>query len=147
MPNQSKRLLDQVCDVLRLKHYSIRTEEAYVNWISSHSSLSRYPTVPQQNTHLDLNGGRAGYVVLQYPTSNALLLLGQCFRLALCLRRWFRARIHIILKLWVEVNTLSHQCRRSDANWPNRCRIRAAGSAAITSCCGIPAGAGLRFSP
>jgi len=33
MPNQSKRLLDQVRDVLRLKHYSIRTEEAYVNWI------------------------------------------------------------------------------------------------------------------
>lgn len=33
MPNQSKKLLDQVRDVLRLKHYSIRTEEAYVNWI------------------------------------------------------------------------------------------------------------------
>jgi integron integrase len=33
MPNQSKKLLDQVRDILRLKHYSIRTEEAYVNWI------------------------------------------------------------------------------------------------------------------
>ena len=28
-----KKLLDQVRDVIRLKHYSIRTEEAYVNWI------------------------------------------------------------------------------------------------------------------
>jgi integron integrase len=29
----SKKLLDQVRDVIRLKHYSIRTEEAYVDWI------------------------------------------------------------------------------------------------------------------
>jgi len=28
-----KKLLDQVRDVIRLKHYSIRTEKAYVNWI------------------------------------------------------------------------------------------------------------------
>jgi len=27
------KLLDQVRDKIRLKHYSIRTEEAYVNWI------------------------------------------------------------------------------------------------------------------
>jgi hypothetical protein len=28
-----KKLLEQVRDAIRLKHYSIRTEEAYVNWI------------------------------------------------------------------------------------------------------------------
>jgi len=28
-----RKLLDQVRDALRLKHYSIRTEEAYINWI------------------------------------------------------------------------------------------------------------------
>jgi len=33
MPNQPKKLLDQVRDDLRLKHYSLRTEEAYVSWI------------------------------------------------------------------------------------------------------------------
>jgi site-specific recombinase XerD len=27
------KLLDQVRDVLRMKHYSLRTEQAYVNWI------------------------------------------------------------------------------------------------------------------
>jgi len=27
------KLLDQVRDVIRKKHYSIRTEQAYVNWI------------------------------------------------------------------------------------------------------------------
>jgi hypothetical protein len=27
------RLLDQVRDVIRVKHYSIRTEQAYVQWI------------------------------------------------------------------------------------------------------------------
>ena len=33
MEKRPKKLLDQVRDVIRLKHYSIRTEEAYVNWI------------------------------------------------------------------------------------------------------------------
>ena len=34
MPEQHpKKLVDQVRDAIRLKHYSIRTEEAYVNWI------------------------------------------------------------------------------------------------------------------
>jgi hypothetical protein len=27
------RLLDQVRDVIRIKHYSIRTEQAYLQWI------------------------------------------------------------------------------------------------------------------
>ena len=30
---QGKKLLDQVRDVIRLKHYSIRTEQSYVDWI------------------------------------------------------------------------------------------------------------------
>jgi len=29
----AKRLLDQIRDVIRLKHYSIRTEQAYCDWI------------------------------------------------------------------------------------------------------------------
>ncbi len=33
MQPNSKKLLDRVRDAIRLKHYSIRTEEAYVNWI------------------------------------------------------------------------------------------------------------------
>ena len=31
---QGKKLLDQVRDVIRLKHYSYRTEQAYVDWIT-----------------------------------------------------------------------------------------------------------------
>lgn len=33
IPNPKARLLDQVREVIRVKHYSIRTEEAYVQWI------------------------------------------------------------------------------------------------------------------
>lgn len=33
MPDKPRKLLDQVRDVLRLKHYAIRTEEAYTDWI------------------------------------------------------------------------------------------------------------------
>jgi len=33
MNKRPKKLLDQVRDTIQLKHYSIRTEEAYVRWI------------------------------------------------------------------------------------------------------------------
>jgi integron integrase len=33
MSRQPKKLLDRVRDVMRLKHYSIRTEDTYVDWI------------------------------------------------------------------------------------------------------------------
>lgn len=32
-PARPRKLLDQVCDAIRLKHYSYRTEEAYVYWV------------------------------------------------------------------------------------------------------------------
>lgn len=32
-PPPGKKLLDQVRDVLRAKHYSYRTEQTYVDWI------------------------------------------------------------------------------------------------------------------
>jgi hypothetical protein len=31
-----KKLLDQVRDLIRMKHYSYRTEETYVQWIRRH---------------------------------------------------------------------------------------------------------------
>lgn len=34
-----KRLLDQVHDLLRVKHYSLRTEQAYVDWIKRFTLL------------------------------------------------------------------------------------------------------------
>jgi len=33
MPEQPKKLLDQVRDTLRIRHYSYRTEQSYVDWI------------------------------------------------------------------------------------------------------------------
>lgn len=33
MNRRPRKLLDQVRDAIRVKHYSIRTEEAYVGWI------------------------------------------------------------------------------------------------------------------
>ena len=32
-PLPNKKLLEQVSDALRLKHYSLRTEKAYIEWI------------------------------------------------------------------------------------------------------------------
>ena len=33
IPNPELKLLDQVREVLRVKHYAIRTEQAYCDWI------------------------------------------------------------------------------------------------------------------
>ena len=33
LPNPKLKLLDQVREVMRLKHYSIRTERCYCDWI------------------------------------------------------------------------------------------------------------------
>ena len=33
MPEQPKKLLDVVRNTLRIKHYSFRTEQSYVDWI------------------------------------------------------------------------------------------------------------------
>ena len=34
MPDRPRKLLDAVRETIRLKHYSPRTEEAYVHWIT-----------------------------------------------------------------------------------------------------------------
>ena len=41
IPNPKAKLLDQVREVIRVKHYSIRTEEAYVQWVKRFIFFSR----------------------------------------------------------------------------------------------------------
>jgi hypothetical protein len=45
MEKPPKKLLDQVRDILRLKHYAYRTEETYVQWIRRYILFhnKRYP--------------------------------------------------------------------------------------------------------
>lgn len=40
IPNPKLKLLDQVREVMRLKHYSIRTETAYCDWIRRYIVLA-----------------------------------------------------------------------------------------------------------
>ena len=35
LPNPKLRLMDQVREVLRVKHHAIRTEQAYCDWVAS----------------------------------------------------------------------------------------------------------------
>ena len=44
-PPSSPRLLDQVRERIRVKHYSLRTEQAYVGWIKCYILFhgKRYP--------------------------------------------------------------------------------------------------------
>jgi integrase len=63
-PVSSPKLLDQVRDKIRLKHYSIRTEQAYTEWIKRYILFfgKRHPRdmgareVEQFLTHLAVNG-------------------------------------------------------------------------------------------
>jgi len=76
-----KKLLDQVRDAIRLKHYSIRTEEAYVSWIRRYILFhnKRHPTemgAPQVEaflTHLAVKDNVAAST--QNQALSALLFL------------------------------------------------------------------------
>jgi hypothetical protein len=67
-----KKLLDQVRDVIRLKHYSIRTEKAYINWIrryilfhnKQHPREMGNPEIEAFLTHLAVNK----HVVALFPS-------------------------------------------------------------------------------
>jgi site-specific recombinase XerD len=50
-PNPKLKLLDQVREVVRLKHYSIRTERSYADWIK------RYIHFHNMQSREELNGG------------------------------------------------------------------------------------------
>ena len=52
-PLPSKKLLDQVREALRLKHYSYRTEQAYVDWITRYI-LFHDKRHPQEMGHLEV---------------------------------------------------------------------------------------------
>ena len=52
-PNPKLKLLDQVREVMRLKHYSIRTERSYCDWIR------RYIHFHKMQSREDLRGGEA----------------------------------------------------------------------------------------
>ncbi len=78
---QGKKLLDQVRDVIRVKHYSIRTEESYVDWIRRYILFhnKRHPKdmgraeVQAFLTHLAVEGNVAAST--QNQAFSALLFL------------------------------------------------------------------------
>src|SRR5215831_10210262 len=51
LPNPKLKLMDQVREVLRLKHYSIRTERCYCDWIR------RYVQFHRMKSPAELEGG------------------------------------------------------------------------------------------
>jgi Phage integrase, N-terminal SAM-like domain len=67
MQNPPKKLLDQVRDAIRLKHYSYRTEETYVKWIARyilfhnkrHPKDMGVPEIEKFLTHLAVEGNVA----------------------------------------------------------------------------------------
>jgi site-specific recombinase XerD len=78
-----RKLLDQVRDAIRLKHYSIRTEEAYVAWIrrfilfhdKRHPAEMGAPEIQAFLTHLAVEGHVAAST--QNQALSALLFLYQ----------------------------------------------------------------------
>ena len=81
MKKRPKKLLDQVREVIRLKHYSIRTEEAYVTWIKRYILFhnKRHPQemsaseIEEFLTHLAVDGNVASST--QNQAFSALLFL------------------------------------------------------------------------
>lgn len=66
---QSPRLLDQVRAAIRVRHYSIRTEQAYVHWISAFMRFHRI-------RHIRWFGAREGVAYCSPPDVSDLGLAG-----------------------------------------------------------------------
>lgn len=83
MSEQTPKLLDQVRQALRTKHYSLRTEEAYVNWIKrfilfhhkQHPQHLNSPEIEQFLTHLAVEQNVAAST--QSQALSAILFLYQ----------------------------------------------------------------------
>jgi Phage integrase, N-terminal SAM-like domain len=81
MQTPPKKLLDQVRDVIRLKYYSYRTEETYVQWIvryilfhnKRHPKDMGVPEIEEFLTHLAVEGNVAA--ATQNQALNAILFL------------------------------------------------------------------------
>jgi hypothetical protein len=54
-PRPSRKLLDQVRDVLRTMHYSYRTEQAHVGWIR------RFILFHEKRHPVEMGGGRGSW--------------------------------------------------------------------------------------
>jgi len=80
-PQKPKKLLDLAKEILRRKHYSIRTEEAYIGWMvryihfhnKRHSENMGAPEIEAFLTHLAVEGNVAGSTRNQ--AFNAILFL------------------------------------------------------------------------
>jgi site-specific recombinase XerD len=81
LKREGPRLLDQVRDTIRRKHYSIRTEQAYLGWIKRfiwfhqkrHPMAMGKPEIDAFLTHLAVQGNVASST--QNQALNALLFL------------------------------------------------------------------------
>lgn len=83
IPNPKAKLLDQIREVMRLKHYSIRTERTYCDWVrryvhyhQMHGREEMFPAEPKMEqflSELAINGKVA--VSTQNQAFNALLFV------------------------------------------------------------------------
>lgn len=79
--NQKISILEQVCNRIRLKHYSIRTEQSYLGWIKRYLSFHKnenpeklgVPEIEAYLSHLAVNGQVSAST--QNQAFNALLFL------------------------------------------------------------------------
>jgi hypothetical protein len=82
MKSTDKKLRDRVRDAIRLKHYSIRTEQAYVNWIKRYIYFHnvRHPA------EMGAAEVQAREALLTWPWRKTLPLCGSGLRLMECMR-------------------------------------------------------------
>src|SRR5205814_8230503 len=58
IPTSKPKLLEQVRREIRLRHYSLRTEEAYVNWIKRFIHFHKAKPTPDPSGGLETSGWR-----------------------------------------------------------------------------------------
>ena len=66
MSERPRKLLDQVADAIRRKHYSYRTEQTYVHWIKRFI-LFHQKRHPAEMTRLDFGSVHLRFLIADFP--------------------------------------------------------------------------------
>jgi len=86
MEPTDKKLLDQVRDAIRLKHHSIRTEEAYTNWIKRYiyfHDIRRSDLFGGVSASYQINGSSRYLTFWQYSSYPVRLRRNSCSSLSI----------------------------------------------------------------
>ena len=114
LPNPKLKLFDQCREILRLKHYSYRTEQTYLDWIRRYVRFCRQPWADSAEQSVDYPdfGADVARRVAAEPGVFGLLVCGTGIGISMAANKIAGARAAVVTNEFTATATRAH----NDAN-------------------------------